>query len=100
MKDPQPEGRMAIHIRRREFIFTLGGAVAAWPLAARAQQSGKVRRIGFISGGSRAAVFDVLGSFLEGMRALGYVEGKDFTMEWRFAEGKYERLPTIAAELV
>src|SRR5262245_22873344 len=87
-------------LRRREFITLLGGAAAAWPLAARAQQRTKVWRIGLISGGSRASAFDVVAAFPQGMRDLGYVEGNDFIMEWRFAEGNYERIPGFAAELV
>lgn len=70
------------------------------PLAARAQQAGKVWRIGFISGASRATVSEILDGFPQGMRELGYAEGKDFTIEWRFADGIYERFPGIAAELV
>jgi putative ABC transport system substrate-binding protein len=87
-------------VRRREFITLVGGAAVAWPLAARAQQAGKVRRIGFIAGGSRALSFNIVAAFPQGMRELGYVEGKDFIMEWRFAEGSYERIPGFAAELV
>jgi putative tryptophan/tyrosine transport system substrate-binding protein len=87
-------------VRRREFITLLGGT-AAWPFGARGQQAAKVWRIGFISGASRASVFDnILIGFPQGMRGLGYVEGKDFTIEWRYAEGAYERFPEIAAELL
>jgi putative ABC transport system substrate-binding protein len=87
--------------RRREFITLVGGA-ATWPLAARAQQSVKIWRIGFILGTSPPAVFGLgfLGGFAKGMRELGYVEGKDFVIEWRTAEGNYQRFPDIAAELV
>ena len=93
---------MAIHILRREFIFTLGGAAAAWPLAARAQQPSKVWRIGFIAGASRPASLEVsqFGGFQQGMREHGYVEGKDFVMEWRFADAKPERYSEFAAEFV
>jgi putative ABC transport system substrate-binding protein len=87
-------------VKRRAFIALLGGAAAAWPLAARAQQAGKVWRIGFVAGGMRAAVFHLLAGFPQGMRELGYVEGRDFTIEWRFAEGNVERFPEFAAELV
>jgi putative ABC transport system substrate-binding protein len=86
-------------IRRREFISVLGAA-AAWPLTAHGQQSGKVWRIGLISGGSRASTFNIVAGFPQGMRDLGYVEGKDFIMEYRFAEGNYERIPGVAAELI
>ena len=87
-------------MRRRDVIALLGGAAAAWPLAARAQQPGKVWRIGFLAGGQRAAVFHILAGFPQGMRELGYVEGKHFTIEWRFAEGNLERIPGFAAEFV
>jgi putative ABC transport system substrate-binding protein len=85
-------------MKRRAFITLLGGA-AAWPLGARAQQTGKVWRVGFLSGGAPAAVGPILAGFPQGMRELGYVEGKHFTIEWRFAEGK-DRIPGFAAEFV
>lgn len=91
---------MSATIKRREFITLLSGMAAMLPLAARAQQAGKVWRIGFISGASRATVSEILDGFPQGMRELGYAEGKDFTIEWRFADGIYERFPGIAAELV
>jgi putative tryptophan/tyrosine transport system substrate-binding protein len=85
---------------RREFITFLGGA-AAWPLAARAQQqTAKVWRIGFLSAVSRSAASGSYAAFVQGMREVGHVEGKDFVIEWRSVEGKYERFPEIAAELV
>jgi putative ABC transport system substrate-binding protein len=88
-------------MRRREFISLLGAAAAAWPLAARAQQADKVWRIGILSGVSRAASLPAIwGGFLQSMRELGYVEGKHFIVEWRFADGKFERFPQLAAELV
>jgi putative tryptophan/tyrosine transport system substrate-binding protein len=83
-------------LRRREFITLLGGAVV-WPLAARAQQSERVRRIGMIMLGRD----DPFASpFLQGLQALGYVEGRNVTIEHRDAEGKAERLPDVVAELV
>jgi putative ABC transport system substrate-binding protein len=91
---------MAIHIRRREFVFTLGGA-AAWPLAAHAQQAGKLPVIGYLSPGSVApgplARHD---AFQEGLRELGYVDGKNIAIVYRFADGKFDRLAELAAELV
>jgi len=89
---------MAIHIRRRELLSTLGGSVVAWPLAARAQQSGKLWRMGFLSAVSRELSSHA--ALQQGMRELGYVEGKDFVLEWRSVEGKYERFPEIIGELV
>jgi len=90
---------MTAKMKRRAFITVLGGAAAAWPLAARAQP-GKVWRIGFIAGGARPVPLDrsPYAGFLQGMRELGYVEGRDFTMEWRFAEARYELFPDFAAE--
>jgi putative ABC transport system substrate-binding protein len=85
-------------VRRREFITLLGGAAVAWPLAARAQQASKVWRIGFLSGTSRSAVSGLYAGFQQGMRELGYVDGKDFVIEWRSVEENYERIPEIAAE--
>jgi putative ABC transport system substrate-binding protein len=73
---------------------------AAWPLAARAQQAGKVWRIGFLSAVSRESSFRSYAALRQGMRELGYVEGKDFVIEWRSVEGKYERFPEIVGELV
>ena len=91
---------MAIHIRRRELIFTLGGAAAAWPLAARAQQPGKVYRIGLLDmtpAASNAANFDAL---RKGLRELGYVEGQNLVLDYRSVDGRPERFPQLAAELV
>jgi putative ABC transport system substrate-binding protein len=87
-------------MRRREFITLIGGMAAAWPLAARAQQAGKVWRIGFLSAVSRESSFRSYAALRQGMRELGYVEGKDFVIEWRSVEGKYERFPEIVGELV
>jgi ABC-type uncharacterized transport system substrate-binding protein len=89
-------------MRRREFVTLLGGTAATWPLAAGAQQPAKVWRIGFISGASRPVSLEssVYSGFIRGMRDLRYIEGKDFTIEWRFAEGRYEHFPVLADELV
>jgi putative tryptophan/tyrosine transport system substrate-binding protein len=94
------EGYMSIRIRRRELIATLGRAAAAWPLLARAQQAGKVWRIGFLSAVSRESGSRSYAALQQGMRELGYVEGKDFVIEWRSVEGKYERFPEVVEELV
>jgi putative ABC transport system substrate-binding protein len=85
-------------MNRRDFIMLLGGAAALWPLVARAQQPGKVWRIGHIGGGSRAALSDIAAAFPQRMRELGYIEGKDFVIEWRWADGHYERYSEFAAE--
>jgi hypothetical protein len=77
------------------------GAAAAWPLAARAQEAGKVPRIGYLSPGSASAsLFSRDDAFRQGLRELGYVEGKNIVIEYRFAEGKFDRLADLAAELV
>src|SRR5712691_9119951 len=93
-------------MRRRDFITLAGSGAAALPalcpLAAHAQQARKVWRIGFLAGATRPAQLgsSVYAGFLRGMRELGYVEGRDFVMEWRFAEGRFELFPELAAELV
>ena len=89
-------------MRRREFISLLGGVVA-WPLAARAQQAGKVWRIGFLTPRSRPTPpgHDAFSdAFIRGMNELGYSEGKNLVVEWRYAEGDYTRLTGFANELV
>jgi putative ABC transport system substrate-binding protein len=87
-------------MRRREFITLLGGATVAasvtWPLAARAQQPGKIWRMGFIAHGYER-FYDAL---FAGLRVLGYVEGRNLTVERRYAEGRAERFPEFAAEMV
>ena len=85
-------------MRRREFIGLLGGATA-WPLAARAQQTKTIRKVGFVAGGNASLIPSLHSGFLQGMQELGYVEGKDFIVEWRFAEGNYDRFPTFGREL-
>ena len=87
-------------MRRRDLIMLFGGVAAAWPLAAQTQQAGKVWRIGYVAGVSRSAASGSYAAFVQGMRELGYVEGKNFVIEWRSVEGRYERFPELAAELV
>ena len=87
---------MASHIERRKFLATLGGA-AAWPLAARAQQAGKIHKVGYLSP-SLPSVYSPL--LFDDLRELGWFEGKNVTFEYRFAENRLERLPELAAELV
>ncbi len=85
-------------MRRRDFIALLGGA-AVWPLAARAQQGGKVYRIGFFSAGA-ANTPHLRAAFVETLRKLGWIEGKNVVFEYRYAENRLERLPELAEELV
>ena len=87
-----------LDLKRRQFITLLGGAAATWPLAARAQQS-KVARIGALYIGLADAE-SFKKEFVEGLRQLGYVEGKDIAFEFRSADGRLDRLPELAAELV
>jgi putative ABC transport system substrate-binding protein len=90
---------MAIHIRRREFIFTLGGAAAAWPLAARAQQPGKLPTIGFL-GAAPSIESERVAAFVQRLRELAWIDGRNLAIEYRWAEGRNERYAEIAAELV
>jgi putative ABC transport system substrate-binding protein len=87
---------------RRRLLVALGAGALGAPLACFAQQPGKVWRVGFLSARSRPVSLDSdeYGGFPQGMRELGYVEGKNLLIEWRYAEGKYERLPELLAELV
>jgi putative ABC transport system substrate-binding protein len=86
-------------MKRREFITLLGGAAAAWPLAARAQQGG-MPLVGFLHAGSAQAVERDLAGFREGIRRLGYVEGTNIRFESRYADGYLDRLPDLALDLV
>jgi putative tryptophan/tyrosine transport system substrate-binding protein len=86
-------------VKRREFISLLGGA-ATWPLAARAQQAGKLPTIGFLASTTPAAQSQLTAAFVQRLRELGWIEGQTVTIEYRWAEGRSERFAEFAAEFV
>jgi putative tryptophan/tyrosine transport system substrate-binding protein len=87
-------------MKRRQFITLLGGATATWPLAGRAQQSHRVPRIGVLLLGTPASFAGRTQAFVEGLRDLGYVEGRTVAIEWKWGQDQIDRLPDLAAELV
>src|SRR6516162_2523070 len=86
-------------MRRRKFITLLGGTAAAWPLAARAQQSA-MPVIGFLGGGTPSTYASYLDGFRRGLVAAGAVEGRDVTIELHWLGGRYDQAPAVAEELV
>ena len=85
-------------MKRRQFITLLGGAAAAWPLAARAQQAAKLPTIGFLGGTSPSVVSQSVAAFVQRLHELGWVEGHTIAIEYRWAEGNRDRMAEIAAE--
>ena len=86
-------------MRRREFMILLGGAVVAWPLEARAQQPA-LPVVGFVSGRSPGSDAYLVEGFRRGLRENGFTEGQNVALEFRWADGRLDRLPAMAAELI
>ena len=86
-------------MRRREFIVLVGGTAVGWPLAARAQQQA-ISQIGFVSSRAPGESAGVVAAFRQGLGEAGFVEGQNLAIAFRWAEGRYDRLPALAAELV
>src|SRR6516225_3935495 len=87
-------------MRRRDFIAALSSAAAAWPLAAHAQQSAKLPTIGFLGTSTPLAMSQWIAAFVQRLRELGWIEGRTVALEYRWAEGRSERMAEIVAEFV
>src|SRR5262245_50105935 len=102
MNDPQPEGHLARHIERRKFLATLGDAAVAWPVAARAQQRERLRRIGVLMNlaSDDAEGQARLAAFHQGLQQLGWTVGGNVQIDYRWGAGNADRIRKFAAELV
>ena len=100
MLDATPPRSLGAGMRRREFITLLGGAAVAWPLVARAQQPAKVPTIGFLGAATPSVWSQWVTAFVQRLRDLGWVEGRNIAIEVRWAEGRTERYTEIATEFV
>jgi|tagenome__1003787_1003787.scaffolds.fasta_scaffold20945679_2 putative ABC transport system substrate-binding protein len=87
-------------MRRRDFLGGLGGAVAARPFPARGERAGKIARVGFLGNSTAELEANLVAPFRQGLHELGYEEGRNILLEYRWAEGRYERLPALVAELL
>jgi putative ABC transport system substrate-binding protein len=95
-----PSPQLGANMRRREFITLLGGAAAAWPLAAAAQQPAKLPTIGFLGSNTSSGQSQWTSAFVQRLRELGWIEGRTVAIEYRFAEGRFERSPEFATEFI
>ena len=86
-------------MRRRKFIFLLGGAAVGWPVVARSQQA-SLPVVGFLNSASADGYASMAAAFKRGLKDAGYVEGQNVTIEYRWANNQYERLPALAVDLV
>jgi putative tryptophan/tyrosine transport system substrate-binding protein len=87
-------------MKRRTFIKIMGGMAAAWPFGAPAQQTGKIARVGFLGATTASGWARQVDGFRKGLQELGYVEGRNLIIEYRWADGRYERLPALVADLI
>src|SRR5262245_10939408 len=94
------EGRMTVTIGRRELLTALGGAVAAWPRTARAQPAAKLPTIGSLGTAAASAWAPWTAAFVQRLHELGWIDGRTVAIQYRWAEGRSERLAEIAAEFV